>query len=117
MGQVGVEYTYTSSSSDPDDDIMYYCFDWDDGSTSPWIKQQSNGVGQGSHMWNKQGTYEIRVNTKDIYGKESDWSEPFAVQMPKFLDTQSTPHGIINIILTWLITVCHIISEKIVQIY
>ena len=31
-GKPGVEYTYTTSTSDPDGDQVYYWFDWDDGS-------------------------------------------------------------------------------------
>jgi choloylglycine hydrolase len=83
MGRVGVEYTFTSSSSDNDGDIIYYRFDWDDGSISPWVKQLSNGNGRAAHTWDTRDTYEIRVKTKDIYGQESEWSDPFPVQIPK----------------------------------
>jgi len=63
--------------------MMYYLFDWDDGTTSTWIKQQETGTGVASHSWMFRGTYEVRVKAKDIYGRESDWSEPLSVTIPK----------------------------------
>ena len=84
-GRVGVECTYSSSSSDPDDNVMYYLFDWGDGTTSNRVKQQDNGDGVATHTWTLRGTYEVKVKAKDIYGAESDWSEPLPITMPKNL--------------------------------
>lgn len=82
-GLVRVEHTYTTYSSDPNQDVMYYLFDWGDGTRSHWIKQQDLGEGIASHTWLLQGSYEVRVKAKDIYGRESNWSEPLSVSMPK----------------------------------
>jgi hypothetical protein len=82
-GRVRVEHTYTTHSSDPDEDAMYYLFDWGDGTTSTWVKQQDMGEGIASHAWILRGTYEVKVKAKDIYGKESNWSEPLPITMPK----------------------------------
>jgi hypothetical protein len=84
-GRVGVECTYSSGSSDPDDNVMYYLFDWGDGTTSNWVKQQDSGDGVATHTWMLRGTYEVKVKAKDIYGVESDWSEPLPITMPKNL--------------------------------
>lgn len=81
-GRVGVECTYSSVSSDVDDTVVYYLFDWGDGTTSTWVKQQGNGDGVATHTWTVQGTYEVKVKAKDIYGRESNWSEPLPITMP-----------------------------------
>jgi hypothetical protein len=82
VSKIRVPHEYTSCSSDPDDNVMYYLFDWGDGTTSNWVKQQDNGDGLASHTWNRQGTYEIKVKAKDIYGQESNWSDPLPITMP-----------------------------------
>ena len=107
MGRVGVEYTYSSFGNDPDDDIIYFRFDWDDGTTSPWVKQEHTGSGQAAHIWDKQGIYEIRVKTKDIYGQESEWSDPIAVQMPKNLSIPLYKRLFSDTIFSWLTSVLH----------
>jgi len=81
-GRVGVECTYSSVSSDVDDTVVYYLFDWGDGTTSPWVKQQDNGDGVATHTWTVQGAYEVKVKAKDIYGRESNWSESLPITMP-----------------------------------
>ena len=59
-------------------------FDWGDYSNSNWIKtsSDSNKV-YASHNWLEEGVYEIKVKTKDIFGCESNWSNPIEVSMPK----------------------------------
>ncbi|RLF44681.1 MAG: hypothetical protein DRN29_08030, partial [Thermoplasmata archaeon] len=37
-----------------------------------------------SHSWNRRGSYEVRVKAKDIYGRESEWSDPLPVKMPLY---------------------------------
>ena len=77
-GQVGKSYTYTSSTSDPDGDQVFYLFDWGDGNETGWI-----GKGEASHTWTKKGNYEIKFKAKDIHDFESDWSDPLSVEMPR----------------------------------
>ncbi len=81
-GKVKEECTYSASGSkDPNGDKVFYLFDWGDGTDSGWIKPTLGA--KATHEWKKQGTYEIKVKAKDIYGKESDWSDPLPVSMPK----------------------------------
>ncbi len=83
-GNTGTAYTYSSSAVDPDADQVYLWFDWGDGSNSGWIGPYNSGqTGSASHTWSTQGTYPINVKAKDTDGKESDWSEPLSVTMPK----------------------------------
>ncbi|RLF51451.1 MAG: hypothetical protein DRN11_02730, partial [Thermoplasmata archaeon] len=74
-GSTGYTYTYTSVTTDPDGDPIYYLFDWGDGSNSGWVGPYSSGsIGTASHSWSSSGTYYVRVKAKDVHGAESGWS-------------------------------------------
>ena len=77
-GIVGIEYTYTSSTTDPDEDDIYYLFDWDDGTNSGWLGPYNSGDAvEASHAWSEEEIYDIKVKAKDVL--ESDWSDPLTV--------------------------------------
>jgi choloylglycine hydrolase len=79
-------YTYkVNSTTDPDneEDEIYYMFDWGDGICSVWLNKAQVDYGSASHIWEKQGRYDIRIKAKDIYGEESEWSDPIPVTMPR----------------------------------
>jgi hypothetical protein len=79
-GVWNVEYTYTSSTTDPNSDQIFYLFDWDDGSNSGWIGPYSSGqTGTGSHIWTVLGTYNVKVKAQDVWGAGSSWSESLVV--------------------------------------
>jgi len=79
-GKVGLEYTYSTVTTDPNEDQIYYMFNWGDGSYSDWIGPYNSGqTGYGSHIWNKSGSFEISAKAKDTFGAESAWSESLIV--------------------------------------
>ena len=81
-----VEYTYTSSSTDPNGDQIYYLFDWDDG-TSDWVGPYTSGqTATATHIWTELGTFEVRVKAKDVWGAGGPWSDPLVV-----IITDNTP--------------------------
>ena len=83
-GGVNVEYTYTVSTTDPDEDQIYYLFDWGDGNFSGWTGPYNSGeIAEMSHKWTEEGNYEIKVKAKDDHGVQSEWSDPLSVSMPK----------------------------------
>jgi choloylglycine hydrolase len=83
-GKPRVEYDYRATEpTDPNGDDMMMLFDWGDGSDSGWIMPSASGRIKTTHKYTKQGTYEIKVKAIDIYGKESEWSDPLSVSMPK----------------------------------
>lgn len=83
-GKVGVSYTYSSTTTDPDVDQIYYWFDWGDGTNSGWVGPHASGAtGSASHTWTTKGNYQIKVKAKDVFGYESPWSDPLSVTMPK----------------------------------
>ncbi len=82
-GKPGVTYLYTSSTTDPDGDDVFYMWRWGDGNYSDWIGPYASGdTCSASHAWQETGNYQVRVKAKDSYGVETDWSEPLAVSMP-----------------------------------
>lgn len=83
-GKVGEEYNFTAVTNDPDDDKIYYIFDWGDDSDTGWFGPFNSGENVSySHIWSVRGDYEIKVKAKDIYGIQSEWSDPLTVSMPR----------------------------------
>ena len=87
-GTPGSVYTYSTSTTDPNGDQVYYQWDWGDGSTPTWIGPYASGETiNTTHTWGK-GSYSIKVKAKDIYGVESAWSDPLTISMPKNIPNQ-----------------------------
>jgi hypothetical protein len=83
-GKPGEEYIYTTNTTDPDGDQLYYLWDWGDGTDSGWIGSYDSGEECSiSNIWNSKGNYEIKVKAKDIDDVESEWSDPLSVSMPR----------------------------------
>ena len=83
-GKINEEYIYTASTTDPNEDQLYYLFYWGDGNFSEWIGPLDSGeTVQANHTWNVQGEYEIKVKAKDENGVQSDWSDPLLVTIPR----------------------------------
>ena len=93
-GEPGVEYTYSTSTTDPDGDKVYYKWNWGDGTFSGWIGPFDSGAtATANYTWGEKGTYDIRVKAKDEHDLESDWSDPLTVKMPiiTFLSSKHSP--------------------------
>jgi parallel beta-helix repeat protein len=84
----GVEdrtYTYTTSTTDPEGNNVYYMWSWGDGSYSAWLGPYTSGApASASHAWAHPGSYQITVKAKDTLEYESTWSEPLKVLMRRF---------------------------------
>jgi hypothetical protein len=80
----GEECTYFSITTDPQQDEIYYWFDWGDGSNSGWIGPYNSGLeGEASHIWEKNGKYKVKVKAKDINDYESLWSDSLQIFVPR----------------------------------
>ena len=77
-GEAGKSYTYTATSTDPDGDKIYYCFDWGDGNEFCTDMVNSGESVQASHTWQEKGTYVITVTATDEHGAKS---EPATLQV------------------------------------
>ena len=86
-GKIKTSHEFTALTTDPENDKIYYMFDWDDNSISNWNGPFESGeMCNISHTWNEQGTFEVRVKAKDEHGVQSEWSDPHVVSMPKNKD-------------------------------
>jgi len=87
----GIKYTYSSYTVDPQDDEIYYLFDWGDETDSGWLgPYNSSEKINASHSWKRSGSYEIIVKAIDINNYESIWSESTLVTVPKYKTNQNS---------------------------
>ena len=83
-GEINVDYTYTTTATDPDGDEIYLLFDWGDGTYSGWLGPYTSGqTVTATNSWTSEGDYQIKVKAKDIHGVQSVWSDPLSVNMPR----------------------------------
>ena len=84
-GTIGIQYHYTTSSTDSDGDQIKYGFDFDgDGTVNNWSEFENSGDScLIFHKWNNKGTYQVKVKAQDEHGRESGWSDPLSVTIPK----------------------------------
>jgi len=82
-GKTGVNYTFTISSTDLDNDKISYYIDWGDGTMTEWTDYKKSGDQLNiSHVWNTIGSYTLKVKAKDTLDSESDWSYS-KIMMPR----------------------------------
>ncbi len=88
-GGPGEELCFSTTSIDPDSDLIYFNWSWGDDSFSGWLgPYNSYENATACHTWSK-GNYEIKVKAKDdpngdgdlSDGNESDWSESHMVEI------------------------------------
>jgi hypothetical protein len=81
-GPVGIEHTFSSSTTDPDDDQVFYKWDWGDGIISDWLGPYNSGeLVSADHSWIEGGDYAIKVQARDLYGLKSEWSEQLPIHI------------------------------------
>jgi hypothetical protein len=91
-----VEYDFSSSTTDPESEDIFYLFDWGDGTDSDWLGPHNSGeTCIASHSWADAGTYEVKVKAKDVLDNESGWSE--ALTVARFVRGDCNDDGIIDI--------------------
>ena len=82
-GYVGIEYTYSTSSTEPNGDNIKYGWDWnDDNTVDEWTDYYPSGqTATITHSWNTVGTYTFKVKAQDIFGEESVFSTTKSVSI------------------------------------
>lgn len=80
-GNHGTSYSYSTSTTDPDGDSIYYKFDWGDGTTSVVGPYTSGSPASTSHIWSSAGTYNVKACAKDQYCDWGSWSSTLTVSM------------------------------------
>jgi len=82
-GRKGIEYDYKFVATDPDNHIVSYIVEWGDSTTTESDFYTSGYEVTLSHKWQKIGIFNVKAKTKDLYGAESDWSDPLTVSIPR----------------------------------
>lgn len=94
-GYHGTSYVYSTSSTDPDNDDLFYQFDWGDGMMSNWFGPHHSGTTiQASYTWEVPGSFAVKARARDASGEQSSWSTAFIVEMMNrmpFLPVNSFP--------------------------
>jgi hypothetical protein len=92
-GFIDSVYTFTSVTTDPDNDSIAYRFDWGDGDTSSWSLYYASGATASmTHAYTTAGSYALRVQAKDPGGSTSTWSTALSITIAALPD---------RITLTW----------------
>jgi len=74
-GFTQVSYTFSATTTDPDNDQVQYQFDWGDGTTSSYSPWVNSGVTiTQDHTYATPGTYVVTSRAKDTHNAESNWS-------------------------------------------
>ncbi len=94
-GSIGTEYSYSTSTTDPEEDQLYYLFDWGDSENSGWLGPYSSGeMISASHTWSTANDYEVKVKAKDIHNSESLWSSVLTVTISEQLPEKELAIGV-----------------------
>jgi hypothetical protein len=83
-GDVNTPITYSTSTTDPENDKVSYWFDWGDGQNSGWVGPFNSGqTASASHTWTSAGFYQIKVKAKDVNDLESVYSDTLSINIPR----------------------------------
>ena len=75
------EITFVTSTTDPEQDQIFYDVDWDDGTTGWFGPYPSGEEIEISNSWEIPGSYEVRVRGVDIKNRVGEWSVPLNIEI------------------------------------
>lgn len=91
-GKAETPLTFTFKAYDPDNNPIRFYIDWGDGTPSDWsCEYASNENVRIEHTWSKEGTYTIRVKSRDVLGEESSWTNTTIRIFPKQMIAKPQP--------------------------
>jgi hypothetical protein len=80
-GGSNIQYSYTTTTTDPESQQVYYLWSWGD-SMGFWLGPFDSGIPvQATHNWSTAGNYLVKVKAKDVEGFESGWSDSLTVHI------------------------------------
>ncbi len=73
--------SFSASTTDPENDDIFYQFSWGEG-TSNWSAAFPSGdTCTVDYAWFNEGTFDVSVRTKDIWGATTDWSQIHTIKV------------------------------------
>ena len=88
-----IKYKFSATTIDPDEDNVYYKWEWGNGEITDWIGPFNSGdIAEESYRFNEKGSYDIKVKSKDELGAETGWSDPLTIKISfsRFNSRQNT---------------------------
>jgi hypothetical protein len=98
-GVIATDYTFSAVTTDPQGMLIYYMFDWGDGSMSDWIGPIYSGTPvNATHQWVVAGVYDVKVIARNLVDLESHWSpaHPITIAGPS-LEISNITSGLFRI--------------------
>jgi hypothetical protein len=77
-GLVNLEFSYTFTSTDPDNDQVQFVIDWGDGNGDTTGLVASGAQATAKHTWTTVDNFTLKAKAKDATGLESTWSSVVA---------------------------------------
>jgi hypothetical protein len=99
-GVTEVDFEFSAQTTDPEDNQIYYQFDWGDGNYSDWLGPYDSGDSvHASYSWIEAGEYDIKVIAKDDMGSQSFWSDPLTISIVQapFVDIRNILGGFFKV--------------------
>jgi len=91
-----IELNFSAVATDPEENQIYYRWDWGDGNISDWSGPfDSNESITINHNWTNNGEYEIRAKAKNVFNNESDWSEPHNISIAEQIEISNIKLGFV----------------------
>jgi len=100
QGATEVEFEFSAVTTDPEENQIYYQFDWGDGNFSDWLGPYDSGDSvDATYSWINPGDYDIRVMAKDDMGSKSFWSDPLTINILQspFIDIKNILGGLFKV--------------------
>ncbi len=73
---------YSTITTDPNRDRIFYIFDWGDSRADTTLSLRSGDTARARHAWSDTGIFAVRVRARDARGLySSSWSETLLVQV------------------------------------
>ena len=90
----GISFDFTTNTTDPEGDQIYYLFDWGNGNISGWLGPVNSSESvNASYTWRDDGNYTIRVKAKDIFESESNWSAAHPISIAEQINFSNVKLG------------------------
>lgn len=81
-GKTGTEYMFSAVATDLDDDMLWYQWNFGDGTISEWMgPYQSGEPCDVSHVWLSPNDFDVTVKVKDEQNAQSSYSDPYTVSI------------------------------------